>query len=496
MSAYGLPSSLDPRTLRGRVTLILNGTMVVLLGLFLFIDFQRDFADRLRFKRTALDEQARLLEPGILERLAKGSDSVQEFLRASVSRMEDVDHGKHWIAVYAAKEWLRTDIEDRDSIDVDTTLQAVSNGEQNLPEAFAGQFVIGQNSGSKVTILIAETYQEVRSAIWSDLRRHLLGVGLILLVGIVTLNFVMHAGFLTPLTHFAVAARTIGKGKFGSQIDAVGIRELDDLRSAFNEMSAKLADAERNRTTQMHTARLIQEHLLPKSPVVEGFQVSYLFKPTEAIGGDYFDVLPLQNGGSIVAVADASGHGVPAALVAAIVKVLLLDAVDHTSDPAEILKFIDKRLTGLEIPEAFVTMLLVRLMPGGDHLDYASAGHISGWVIATELRRQALPSTGPLLGAGLDFGWQTERIGFPSGSRLALPTDGIVEASLPDGDIFGEVRLCDALTQTLAMDPSDSLTAVYNQLQQHMQGQECLDDVTLLLVDPAGQSSLPPGPPL
>lgn len=98
-------SIFDPLSLRGRVTLILNGTMAHLLALFLLIDFQRDFADRLKLKRTALDEQARLLEPGILGRIAMGPDAVQGFLRATVSvtarcdNGADVDHRRWGVAV-------------------------------------------------------------------------------------------------------------------------------------------------------------------------------------------------------------------------------------------------------------------------------------------------------------------------------------------------------------------------------------------------------------
>lgn len=478
------PSFLDPRTLRGRITLILNGTLIVLLGLFLFIDFQRDFADRLRLKRTALDEQARLIEPGISEHLAISRDTAQEFLTATHHRMNDVEHSRHWIAVRTPQEWLTIGVPQRLQVSVESSLTKVSRGELKPEKVFNGEFLVGHHAGSNLEIVIAETYQEVQAGIWSDLRRHTWGVGLILLVGIVTLNLVMNAGFLSPLNSLAIAARAVGNGDFGSKIQAVGIRELDDLGAAFSGMSEQLAEVERNRATQMHTARLIQEHLLPKSISVAGFEVAYVFRPTEAIGGDYFDILPLKDGGSLIAIADASGHGVPAALVAAIIKVLLLNAVEHISDPAEILRFIDKRLTSLDIPEAFVTMQLVRLLPGADHLDYASAGHISAWIIEDASRCLALTSTGPILGAGIDVGWQTERAAFQKENRLLLLTDGVIEASLPEGDAFGETRLCETLRGSISLAPAEALESLYQQLQEHMQGQECVDDVSLILLDP------------
>lgn len=479
-----LPSFLDPRTLRGRVTLILNGTLTILLGLFLFIDFQRDFADRLRLKRTALDEQARLIEPGISEHVAINRDSAREFLKATHRRMNNVEHGRHWIAVHTPQEWLTIGVPERLQVSIASSLANVSQGGKKIEEVFDGEFLIGHHSGSKFEIVIAETYQEVQVGIWSDLRRHTWGVGLILLVGIATLNLVMNAGFLGPLNNLAVAASAIGNGDFGSKIQTVGIRELDYLGAAFNGMSEQLAEVEKNRATQMHTARLIQEHLLPKSVSVAGFKVAYLFRPTEAIGGDYFDILPLKDGGSIVAIADASGHGVPAALVAAIVKVLLLDAVEHISDPAEILRLIDKRINSLDIPEAFVTMQLVRLLPGVETIDYASAGHISAWIIQDQTHCLALPSTGPILGAGIDLGWQTERVAFQNGNRLLLLTDGVIEASLPDGDAFGEARLCESLRGSISAGPDEALARLHQQLQEHMHGQECIDDVSVILVDP------------
>ena len=480
-----LPSFLDPCTLRGRVTLVLNGTLAILLGLFLFIDFQRDFADRLRLKRTALDEQARLIEPGIFEHLAINRNSAREFLKATHHRMNDVEHSRHWIAVHTPQEWLTIGVPEPLQVSVASSLAKVSRGELKLEEVFDGEFLVGHHSGSDLEILVAETYQEVRAGIWSDLRRHTWGVGLILLVGIATLNLVMNAGFLDPLNSLAVAARAVGNGDFGSKIHTVGIRELDYLGAAFNGMSEQLAEVEKNRATQMHTARLIQEHLLPKSVSVAGYKVAYLFRPTEAIGGDYFDILPLKDGGAIVAIADASGHGVPAALVAAIVKVLLLDAVEHISDPAEILRLIDKRITSLDIPEAFVTMQLVRLLPGIETIDYASAGHISAWIIQDQTHCLALPSTGPILGAGIEVGWQTERVAFQNGNRLLLLTDGVIEASLPEGDAFGEARLCATLRGALSAGPDEALARLQQHLQEHMHGQECIDDVSLILVDPS-----------
>ncbi len=250
----GLFSAVDPRTLRGRVTLILNGTLVILLGLFLLIDFQRDFADRIALKRTALDEQARLIEPGIE---AAGRDSLKGFLNATHARMNNVHHSDHWLAVRITHEWISIGVPDRNRTSILKALTKVSLGEQNPQQAFEGKFLVGGHKGAEAEIYVAETYEEVHTAISADLSRHLWGVGVILLTGIVTINLVMNAGFLVPLTTFAAVAQAIGKGDFCKKITAIGMRELDDLAVAFNGMSDQLAEIDQARAAQMHKARLI-----------------------------------------------------------------------------------------------------------------------------------------------------------------------------------------------------------------------------------------------
>jgi serine phosphatase RsbU (regulator of sigma subunit) len=481
--SISLPSSLDPRTLRGRVTLILNGTLVVLLGLFLLIDYQKDFADRLAMKRNALDEQARLIASGFEGQLVSGSESLQGLLGETHKLMNDDHHSEHWIAVRISQGWNSIGIPVREATSILSALDKVSRGQERIEQLFTGQFVVGRHVGANVEICVAETFQEVHAAIGADLYRHLWGVGMILLVGIVTLNIVMNVGLHTPLRNLGAAARSIGQGNFGSKITPIGLQELDLLAKAFNGMSDQLAAVEKNRAAQMRTARLIQEHLIPKTVSIEGLEVAYLFNPAEEIGGDYFDLLHIADGCTLLAIADASGHGVPAALVAAIIKVLLLDAVEHLSDPAEILTFIDQRMTALDIPEAFVTMQVVLFRPGNDYVEYASAGHVSAWIVEREAECHAMSSTGPLLGAGIELGWETERIQFRPGSRMTLLTDGVLEATNPSDEAFGEAQLCGVIRETLLTPTKEAPAAVYQELQRFVQGQEFLDDISVIMID-------------
>ena len=110
----------------------------------------------------------------------------------------------------------------------------------------------------------------------------------------------------------------------------------------------------------MDKAREIQQSLLPKDVDVAGLNVSSLFLPAEEVAGDYFDVITLHDGTHVVCIADVTGHGVPAALSAMMLKVLLAEACEHHSDPADILEFINRRLTGVCRTDGFVTMFVAR----------------------------------------------------------------------------------------------------------------------------------------
>lgn len=474
---------MDLRTLRGRVTVILNLTLLILLALFLAIDFQRDLKDRLRLQRTALDEQARMIEPNAEIHLAIGMESLNGFVEATLKIMDCDHHSDHWIAVSTRQGWSGSGLPDGRAADILSRLDQVTKGERSLQQAFTNQFLVGHHEGEKVHVFVAETYREIRLSSGVALRRHIWGAGILMLVGIVIFNVLMSTALVGPLERLSSAADAIGKREFHEKLPHVGIREIDGLASAFNAMGEKLTEAELSRDSQLQMARQIQEHLLPRDVEIPGYVTEYLFKPLDSIGGDYFDVLTLKDGSYVIAMTDASGHGVPAALMSAVVKILLLDSVERLTDPAAIIKSIDRRLTNLRIPDAFVTMLLVRIIPDSKRVEYANAGHVSGWVIDDTPECHPMASTGPIVGADLGLDWETAQIPFPGGSRMVLVTDGIVEAAGPLGDSYGEKRLQEALIKTRRTSAIEAPQAIFEQIDGYMHGNMYLDDVTLLVID-------------
>ncbi len=180
---------------------------------------------------------------------------------------------------------------------------------------------------------------------------------------------------------YRLMVRMVGieQGELGSRTGAFRTDEFCYLAEAVNSMSASLAEAERRRRAEMAYARHIQEQLLPGEVAVGGLQFAHLYRPADDVAGDYYDILPLHDGGWLDCIADVTGHGVAAALSATMLRAFLQEATEHHADPSRILRFVNHRLAVACRTENFASMVVVRWDLSSRRLQYASAGHESGW---------------------------------------------------------------------------------------------------------------------
>ncbi|HEX7137116.1 MAG TPA: PP2C family protein-serine/threonine phosphatase [Vicinamibacterales bacterium] len=236
---------------------------------------------------------------------------------------------------------------------------------------------------------------------------------------------------------------------------------------------------------EMRSAREIQASLLPRDlPAVEHVTIAARYIPLAAVAGDFYDVVPLTGGAVAVFVADVSGHGVPAALIASMVKVSFAAAICDANDPAVILQRINASLCGL-FERSYVTAACAILRPLSRTLSYALAGHPSPLLIgARDSGVVSLDERGLFLGVMPTASYETATVPIETGTRLILFTDGITETPARDGDLFGIERLT-----AFALDewrrPPDSFADELIASLERFAGTASLphDDVTLLVVD-------------
>jgi serine phosphatase RsbU (regulator of sigma subunit)/predicted ester cyclase len=200
---------------------------------------------------------------------------------------------------------------------------------------------------------------------------------------------------------------------------------------------------ERERIEQdLRVARSIQQASLPeKVPTLEGWQIAPYYQPAREVGGDFYDFFELDDGRMGLAVGDATGKGVPAALaVTASCSMLRAVAQDSGYSPGEVLARVNETLVARIPPNMFVTCFYAILDPNSCSLSYANAGHDLPYLWhggdAEELRARGMP-----LGLMPGMHYEEKEIVLQKGDSALLYTDGLVEAHDSQREMFGFRRL-------------------------------------------------------
>jgi hypothetical protein len=193
---------------------------------------------------------------------------------------------------------------------------------------------------------------------------------------------------------------------------------------------------------ELATARRIQSSLVPRqAPVLDGAEVVFRYVPATAVAGDIFDFMPIGPRQLGVLVADVSGHGVPAALIASMVKVAGAAQKPHADDPGRVLAGIHLAIANELPPAHFVTAVYAYVDLDRSVLRCASAGHPPPIVWHASGAPVADVPTGPLIISFAPAAYPVTEVALAPGDRVVMYTDGVTEASGPDEELFGVERL-------------------------------------------------------
>ena len=224
-------------------------------------------------------------------------------------------------------------------------------------------------------------------------------------------------------------------------------------------------------------ARTIQQALLPKSsPFIPGFAVSGLCVPAGAIGGDWFDFIPMKEGCWGLALADVSGKGTAAALLMAATRGVLRTLAEASCTPSEVLEKLNRLLVDDLPPARFVTMVFAVLDPAERTLTFASAGHLQPLLIEDQDATFLQTEAGLPLGVGTGEYSETE-IQLTPGSRVVFYSDGLTEAANSEEEEFGELRLKEHLLQ-----PGSCGETLLTDVRAFVNGSGLHDDATVITV--------------
>ena len=257
------------------------------------------------------------------------------------------------------------------------------------------------------------------------------------------------------------------------------LRHLDEWREAVSSHD-KLVALE----NELDIASKIQQSILPgQFPTPPGFQVFANMEPARNVGGDFYDVIRLENGRMGLAIADVSGKGVPAALFMMSSRTLLKGTAIGGADPAEVLTQVNDLLCEQNEAAMFVTVLYAVYDPERGEFTYACGGHDPPLVVHADGSSTSLPLTGGLaLGVahGFQYGLRTVRVA--PGDTLVLYTDGVTEAMNSGNEQFGLERLREIFTGAPPKSVREAIDSIFAAVSDFAGDAPQFDDVTCLAV--------------
>jgi serine phosphatase RsbU (regulator of sigma subunit) len=232
----------------------------------------------------------------------------------------------------------------------------------------------------------------------------------------------------------------VGLANLVSQV-ATAIRMRREIEAREQRLKHE-AHARERVEQELHVARRIQQASLPEAvPELAGWEIYPSYRPAREVGGDFYDLLELEDGRLGLVVGDATGKGVPAALVMS-TTCGMLRAVTQASDysPGEVLQRVNEALCTRIPASMFVTCFYGVLDPETGSFAYANAGHDLPYVrrggYAEELRARGMP-----LGLMPGMSYEEKEIMLGAGEAALFYSDGLVEAHNPEGEMFGFPRL-------------------------------------------------------
>jgi serine phosphatase RsbU (regulator of sigma subunit) len=233
---------------------------------------------------------------------------------------------------------------------------------------------------------------------------------------------------------------------------------------------------------ELEVAATIQKMILPKTiPQVDGFEIAGMNIPTKQVGGDYYDVISLPGNKVALVIADASGKGVPAALLVSTLQACLRAYLESNFSLEELVRKVNRVILRNSTENKFITFFIGILDPASKKLEIVNAGHFPP-LIARNCNLIKLENTGVVLGCIESAPFVRKEYWLESHDALVMFTDGITEAVNAKHEQYGDERLEKMIMEHCSKNAEDLKTAIYQDVKTFEGSAEQSDDITLLIV--------------
>lgn len=228
---------------------------------------------------------------------------------------------------------------------------------------------------------------------------------------------------------------------------------------------------------EIDIATKIQAASLPTEAIItEDFTVDGYSRPAKEVGGDFFDYYPLDDDNLAIVIGDASGKGIPAAIVAMITQVMIKQMLKDNHNPSEVLYSLNNQLNENNPETMFITLWLGIYNRTTSKLTFSNAGHNPPLINENGEFKYLNMDTGFVLGIMEDFEYENEEITLTNG--IVAYTDGITDANNKNNEMYGEERLLKFFNEFKS--DEDPIVPLLNDINTFTEGNDQFDDMTLL----------------
>jgi serine phosphatase RsbU (regulator of sigma subunit) len=259
-----------------------------------------------------------------------------------------------------------------------------------------------------------------------------------------------------------------------------------ELTRAYEELKAAQAQIiEKERLErELQVAFEIQTSILPQTlPELEGYDFGALMVPARAVGGDFYDIVPLSPNKVGIIIGDVADKGVPSAIFMAQTHALLYAMAKRESTPAQVLREVNELLLKIGESSLFVTVLYGVLDRTTNLFSYARAGHELPIIISANGDAEIAPyEQGQLMGILDDLMLDEQTVSVPAGGMIMLYTDGVIDARHSNGESFGMQRLLEHIKQTSKSSAQEQCDQLWQTLFDFQSKDAQEDDVTIVAV--------------
>ncbi|HWR83284.1 MAG TPA: PP2C family protein-serine/threonine phosphatase, partial [Candidatus Deferrimicrobium sp.] len=230
-------------------------------------------------------------------------------------------------------------------------------------------------------------------------------------------------------------------------------------------------------------ARQIQLDLLPSAPpTTEAFVISAQSTPSRTVGGDFYDFITVSEKRLAVVIADASGKGMPAALMIAQIQAMVRSEVNNGSPISAMLKNVNKQILRSTSAEKFATLFYGELDTADARFCYANAGHNYPILVRRSGQVELLKDGGPVIGAFPHMEYKSSTVQLEPEDILFLFTDGLSEALNAEDHEYGEQRISDMLVRHRNKGPQEIVNEILNDMYTHDPSDPPRDDTTIIAI--------------